>query len=99
MRQLLAQDGGVGSLAVYSSHKLLPYFGFTRPGHPLVCMDHSECEIEHNTVAGTRVVGENPSASGVAIESYYYAEAHVRHNTVIASPGGVRALDFGTISE
>jgi hypothetical protein len=41
VRQLLAQDGGVGSLAVYSSHKLLPYFGFTRPGHPLVCMDHS----------------------------------------------------------
>ncbi len=41
VRQLLAQDGGVGSLAVYSSHKLLPYFGFTRPGQPLVCMDHS----------------------------------------------------------
>jgi hypothetical protein len=41
VRQLLAQDGGVGGLAVYSSHKLLPYFGFTRPGQPLVCMDHS----------------------------------------------------------
>jgi hypothetical protein len=41
VRQLLAQDGGVGSLAVYSSHKVLPYFGFRRPGHPLVAMDHS----------------------------------------------------------
>jgi hypothetical protein len=41
VRQLLAQDGGVGSLAVYSSHKLLPYFGFRRPGRPLVAMDHS----------------------------------------------------------
>ena len=41
VRQLLAQDGGIGSLAVYSSHKLLPYFGFRRPGQPLVSMDHS----------------------------------------------------------
>lgn len=41
IRQLLAEDGGIGSLAVYSSHKVLPYFGFTRPGQPLVCMDHS----------------------------------------------------------
>jgi hypothetical protein len=41
VRQLLDQDGGIGSLAVYSSHKILPYFGFRRPGHPLVAMDHS----------------------------------------------------------
>ena len=68
-------------------------------GVGIVCMDHSECEIEHNTVAGTRVVDGNPSGGGVGIESYYYAEAHLRHNTVIASPGGVRAFDFGTISE
>ena len=68
-------------------------------GVGIVCMDHSECEIERNTVAGTRVVDGNPSGGGVGIESYYYAEAHLRHNTVIASPGGVRAMDFGTISE
>ncbi len=68
-------------------------------GVGIVCMDHSECEIEHNTVAGTRATGDgNASAGGVAIESYYYAEARVRHNTVIASPGGVRAFDFGTIN-
>ena len=41
VRQLLAQDGGIGSLAVYSSHRVLPYFGFRRPGGPLVSMDHS----------------------------------------------------------
>jgi hypothetical protein len=41
VRRLLAQDGGVGSAAVYSSHKLLPYFGFRRSGSPLTCMDHA----------------------------------------------------------
>lgn len=41
VRQLLAQDGGIGSLAVYSTHKVLPYFGFRRPGHPIVAMDHA----------------------------------------------------------
>ena len=40
VRRLLAQDGGVGSAAVYSSHKLLPYFGFRRNGSPLACLDH-----------------------------------------------------------
>lgn len=39
-RQLLAQSGGIGSAAVYSSHKLLPYFGFRRNGSPLAAMDH-----------------------------------------------------------
>jgi hypothetical protein len=41
VRQLLAQDGGVGSGAVYSSHKLLPYFGFRRAGSVLASMDHA----------------------------------------------------------
>ena len=41
VRRLLAQDGGVGSAAVYSTHKLLPYFGFRRPGRPLSSMDHA----------------------------------------------------------
>jgi hypothetical protein len=35
----------------------------------------------------------------VAIESYFYAEAHLRHNTVVASPGGVKALDLGVFTE
>jgi len=68
-------------------------------GIGILCMDHSVCQIEHNTVAGARANGtENPSESGVAIESYFYAQAQVKHNTVISSPGGVQALDFGTIT-
>jgi hypothetical protein len=68
-------------------------------GIGIVCMDHSVCQIEHNTVAGAKVGDpQDPSAAGVAIESYFYAQATVKHNTVIASPGGVRALDQGTIA-
>jgi hypothetical protein len=68
-------------------------------GIGILCMDHSVCKIEHNTVAGALVDGDqDPSRQGIAIESYFYAEANVHHNTVIASPGGVRALDLGTIS-
>ena len=67
-------------------------------GIGIICMDHSVCEIAHNTVAGARPGGaEDPSAAGVAIESYFYAQATVHDNTVIASPGGVRALDNSTI--
>lgn len=68
-------------------------------GVGILCMDHSMCEIEHNTIAGAKANGDdNPSESGVAIESYFYAEATVKHNTVIASPGGVRAFDESSIT-
>ncbi len=68
-------------------------------GIGILCMDHSMCEIEHNTIAGATANGdENPSEGGVAIESYFYAQATVKHNTVIASPGGVHAFDNSTIS-
>lgn len=67
-------------------------------GIGIVCMDHSVCEIEHNTVAGAKVDGAgDPSRHGVAIEAYFYAEAQVQKNTVIASPGGVAAFDQSTI--
>ncbi|HEY2326822.1 MAG TPA: right-handed parallel beta-helix repeat-containing protein [Gaiellaceae bacterium] len=68
-------------------------------GVGIVCMDHSMCEIEHNTIAGSKPVPGNPSAGGVAIESYYFAEAKVKHNTVIASPGGVQAFDNSIITD
>ncbi len=69
-------------------------------GIGIICMDHSTCEIEHNTIAGARVDGnDDPSRHGVAIESYFYAEAQVGHNTVIASPGGVQAFDNSTIDD
>jgi hypothetical protein len=69
-------------------------------GIGIVCMDHSTCEIEHNTIAGAQVDGnDDPSRHGVAIEAYFYAEAQVAHNTVIASPGGIRAFDNSTIDD
>jgi hypothetical protein len=68
-------------------------------GIGIICMDHSMCEIEHNTVTGAKVDGtENPTRGGVAIEAYFFAEAKVRHNTVVASPGGVQAFVNSTIS-
>ena len=68
-------------------------------GIGIICLDHSMCEIKHNTIAGALVDGtSNPSRHGVAIEAYFYAEAIVHHNTVIASPGGVRAFDNSTIA-
>jgi Right handed beta helix region len=63
-------------------------------GIGIICMDHSVCQIEHNTVAATQVDGtQNPTRGGVGIEAFFYAEAQLRHNTVIASPGGLRAFD------
>jgi hypothetical protein len=63
-------------------------------GIGIICMDHSMCRIEHNTVAATQVDGnQDPTRGGVGIEAFFYAEAQVRHNTLIASPGGIRAFD------
>jgi hypothetical protein len=68
-------------------------------GIGIICMDHSMCEIEHNTVTGAKVDGtQDPTRHGVAIEAFFYAEAQVRHNTVVASPGGVQAFDNSTIN-
>jgi hypothetical protein len=68
-------------------------------GVGIICLDHSECEIEHNTIVGTRAdpTGDS-SRAGVAIEAHFFAKAKVRHNTVIASPGGVQAFDGSTVS-
>lgn len=63
-------------------------------GIGIICMDHSMCEIEHNTVAATQPDGnQDPTRGGVGIEAFFYAEAKLSHNTVIASPGGMRAFD------
>lgn len=68
-------------------------------GIGIICMDHSMCDIKNNTVVGSQIDGaDNPSRHGVAIESYFYAQANVSHNTVIASPGGVQAFDDSTIT-
>lgn len=68
-------------------------------GVGIICLDHSQCEIRHNTVAGTRTdPGGDASRAGVAIEAHFYAHADVRDNTVLASPGGVAAFDQATLS-
>ena len=69
-------------------------------GIGIFCVDHSECEIEHNTVAGTRRddSGGDPTRAGVAIEAHFFAKATVAHNTVVASPGGIQAFNESTIS-
>jgi hypothetical protein len=41
LRALLAPSGGIGSLAVHTTHKVLPFFGFRHQGNPIVSMDHS----------------------------------------------------------
>jgi parallel beta-helix repeat protein len=67
-------------------------------GVGIFCVDHSECSIEHNTVSGTkRDPNGDPTRSGVAIEAHYFARATLKHNTVVASPGGVAAFDQSTI--
>jgi hypothetical protein len=69
-------------------------------GVGILCVDHSQCEIEHNTVADTRRDGDGDgdmSRAGVGIEAHFYAEAVVKHNTVVASPGGIQAFTHATI--
>jgi hypothetical protein len=69
-------------------------------GIGIICMDHSTCEIAHNTIAGAKVDGnQDATRRGVAIEAFFYAEAKVHHNTIIASPGGVQAFDNSTITD
>ena len=68
-------------------------------GVGIICLDHSECEIEHNTVVGTRKdPSGDASRAGVAIEAHFFAQAKVAHNTVVASPGGVAAFDQSTLT-
>lgn len=68
-------------------------------GVGIICLDHSECSIEQNTIVGTRTdpTGD-ASRAGVAIEAHFFATAKVSHNTVIASPGGVQAFDGSTVT-
>lgn len=68
-------------------------------GVGIICLDHSECAIERNTVAGTRTdPAGDASRAGVAIEAHYFAKAKVSKNTVLASPGGVAAFDQSTLT-
>jgi hypothetical protein len=68
-------------------------------GVGIICLDHSECSIEHNTIVGTHTdPSGDPSRAGVAIEAHFFADAKVKHNTIVASPGGVQAFDQSTVT-
>ena len=68
-------------------------------GVGIICLDHSECSIEHNTIVGTRTdPSGDASRAGVAIEAHFFAKAKVKHNTIVASPGGVAAFDQSTLT-
>lgn len=68
-------------------------------GVGIFCVDHSECEIEGNTVAATGRDGSgDPTRAGVAIEAHYFAKATVSGNTIVQSPGGIGAFDNSTIT-
>lgn len=41
VRRLLESSEGVGSLSIYSNHRLLPHFGFRVDGGPLTSLDHT----------------------------------------------------------
>jgi len=41
VRRLLESSDGIGSLAIYSNHRLLPHFGFSRDGGPVGSLDHT----------------------------------------------------------
>jgi hypothetical protein len=67
-------------------------------GVGIICLDHSECEIADNTIAGTKPDASDPQRSGVAIQAHFFAKAQLEGNTVVASPGGIEALDNSTIT-
>jgi nitrous oxidase accessory protein NosD len=67
-------------------------------GVGIICLDHSECEIEDNTISGTKPDPTDPQRNGVAIQAHFYAKAELDDNTIVASPGGIEALDNSTIT-
>ena len=52
------------------------------------CGDHSLCELERNTVVGTRRddFGGNRMRAGIALEVEFESEATLAHNALIANP-------------
>ncbi|MDP9284607.1 MAG: hypothetical protein M3P41_06625, partial [Actinomycetota bacterium] len=68
-------------------------------GVGIFCVDHSECDVTHNTVVGTRIdPSGDTTRAGVGIEAHFFARATLGHNTVVGSPGGIKAFDQSTIT-
>jgi len=58
-------------------------------GVGIVCNDHSMCEVERNTVVGTR---PSPVSRGVGFLASYLSEADLKHNELGANPVPVAVL-------
>jgi nitrous oxidase accessory protein NosD len=69
-------------------------------GVGIFCGDYSHCEIERNTVLGTRPDTESgdPSRLGYAIQANFYARATLEANALSANPRAVGSFTGGTIS-
>jgi hypothetical protein len=68
-------------------------------GIGIYCGDHSECEIEHNVVSGTRsdAGSADPLRQGVGILAYYGSTAELLDNSLVASPGGISSTPDASI--
>jgi hypothetical protein len=69
-------------------------------GVGIFCGDYSECRIAGNSVLRTSADAESDDASraGYGIQAHFGAKATLEANTVVDSPGGVRAF-FGASLE
>jgi parallel beta-helix repeat protein len=69
-------------------------------GVGIFCGDYSHCEIERNTVFGTRpdTASGDPSRLGYAIQANFYGHATVEANELSANARGVGTFTGGTVS-
>ena len=69
-------------------------------GVGIFCGDYSHCEIERNTVVGTRVDRESgdPSRAGYAIQANFYARATVGTNALSANARALGLFTGATIA-
>lgn len=63
-------------------------------GIGIYCGDRSMCEVEHNTVSGTRPDRESQDSSrgGYALVSWFQSDAQVRSNTFVGNARGSGAF-------
>jgi hypothetical protein len=69
-------------------------------GVGIFCGDYSHCEIERNTVFGTRPdrASGDPSRLGYAIQANFYGRATIEANALSANARGVGTFTGGTVS-
>ena len=68
-------------------------------GVGIFCGDYSQCQIDENSVSNVapdRVSGDH-TRQGVAIQAHFGADAELKGNEIVRSPGGVAAFVDATI--